>query len=135
MSSSTPPLKTLLSDLPLSNSFTSKLPPDPLFPTPSESNHAPRERLGPRIVNGALFTYIRPTKQKDPELLAVSPAALRDLGLKPGVESTAEFREVVVGNRILGWDEVIEKGIYPWAQCYGGERFCGLRLKWIADTC
>lgn len=108
-------------DLPKSNVFTKKLPPDPEFPTPAASHKASRAKLGPRRVKGALYTYVRPEKQRDPELLAVSPAALKDLGLREGEQKTEIFRDVVAGNRVLGWEEEDEQGdIYPWAQCYGG---------------
>lgn len=113
-----------LSDLPKSAVFTSKLPSDPDFPTPTDSHGAPRSRLGPRRVKAALYTYVRPEKQREPELLAVSPAALRDLGLRQGEEQTELFKEVVSGNRMLGWDEETRTGdLYPWAQCYGGWQF------------
>ncbi|KAJ5126217.1 hypothetical protein N7448_005528 [Penicillium atrosanguineum] len=108
---------TSLTDLPKSNVFTSKLPADPAFETPEASHKAPRETLGPRMVKGALFTYVRPESVNEPELLSVSPRAMEDLGLKPGEEDTPQFKALVAGNQIW-WDE--EKGgIYPWAQCYG----------------
>jgi uncharacterized protein YdiU (UPF0061 family) len=72
------------------------------------------------MVKGALFTYVRPEPQNEHELLAVSPAALKDLGLQEGVEKTEEFQQLVSGNRILGWNEKSGEGVYPWAQCYGG---------------
>lgn len=108
-----------LVELPKSNNFTSKLPPDPAFETPEISHKAPRETLGPRMVKGALFTYVRPEPTDAPELLGVSPKAMKDLGLKPGEDQTAQFKALVAGNEIW-WDE--EKGgVYPWAQCYGGK--------------
>lgn len=109
-----------LEDIPKTHVFTEKLPPDPAFPTPLDSHRAPREKLGPRMVKGALYTYVRPEQQQEPELLAVSPKAMQDLGLKEGEERTELFREVVSGNRILGWDEKTGQGPYPWAHCYGG---------------
>jgi uncharacterized protein YdiU (UPF0061 family) len=75
------------------------------------------------MVKGALFTYVRPEEAREPELLAVSPAALRDLGIKPEEAETEEFRQLVAGNRLLGWDEEKQEGGYPWAQCYGGWQF------------
>ena len=108
-----------LDDLPKSNVFTSSLPPDPNFPTPAASHKAPRKTLGPRMVKGALYTYVRPEESKEPELLAVSERAMRDIGIKPGEEKTEEFKQLVAGNKFF-WDESTEKGIYPWAQCYGG---------------
>ncbi|KAJ5414447.1 hypothetical protein N7509_001074 [Penicillium cosmopolitanum] len=110
-----------LSDLPKSNVFTSKLPADPAFETPEASHKAPRETLGPRMVRGALFTYVRPEPAEAPELLGVSSTAMKDLGLKAGEEKTAELQALVAGNSIL-WNEE-SGGIYPWAQCYGGWQF------------
>lgn len=113
-----------LAALPKSWHFTSSLPADPLFPTPADSHKTPREDLGPRQVRGALFTWVRPEIQKDPELLAVSPAAMRDLGLALSEAETDEFKETVVGNKIHGWDsESLSGPGYPWAQCYGGFQF------------
>lgn len=108
-------------DLPKSNNFTSKLPADQAFPTPEESHKAPRQKLGPRMVKGALYTYVRPEPSEESELLAVSKAALKDIGLAESEKDSEELKEIVAGNKIL-WDE--EKGgIYPWAQCYGGFQF------------
>ncbi|SPQ27470.1 34469ab8-6f45-4ece-a7e4-2721ee112cbc [Thermothielavioides terrestris] len=113
-----------LAALPKSWHFTSALPADPLFPTPADSHKAPRDQLGPRQVRGALFTWVRPEIQKDPELLAVSPAAMRDLGLALSEAETEEFKETVVGNKIHGWDaDTLSGPGYPWAQCYGGFQF------------
>ncbi|OJD21332.1 hypothetical protein ACJ73_07326 [Blastomyces percursus] len=110
-----------LAELPKSNNFTEKLPADPAFETPESSHNAPREALGPRLVKGALFTYVRPEPTDQPELLSVSPQALKDIGLKDGEEETAQFRDLVSGNKIF-WDKE-NGGIYPWAQCYGGWQF------------
>lgn len=113
-----------LAELPKSWHFTSSLPADSLFPTPADSHKASREDLGPRQVRGALFTWVRPEIQKDPELLAVSPAAMRDLGLAMSEAETDEFKQTVVGNKIQGWDsETLSGPGYPWAQCYGGFQF------------
>jgi hypothetical protein len=45
---------------------------------------------------------------------------MRDLGIREGEEKTEEFRGLVAGNALLEWDEEKGKGLYPWAQCYGG---------------
>lgn len=111
-----------LQELPKSNTFTANLPPDPEFRTPSESHKAPRGDLGPRMVKGALFTYVRPEETETPELLGISRTALHDIGLRDGVENTEEFKDVVAGNKFY-WDNQTEEGIYPWAQCYGGWQF------------
>ena len=105
-----------LGELPKSNIFTAKLPPDPAFQTPESSHNVPRQALGPRLVKGALYTYVRPEPAEEPQLLGVSPKAMEDIGLKSGEENTPEFRALVAGNKTL-WEEA---GIYPWAHCYGG---------------
>lgn len=114
-----------LRDLPKTNVFTSNLPADPTFPSPKSSHGAPREDLGPRPVNGALYTYVRPETVLEPELLGVSSRAMADIGIQEGDERTEDFKDTVAGNRILTWDESMEdgQGIYPWAQCYGGPYF------------
>ncbi|TVY84881.1 UPF0061 protein [Lachnellula suecica] len=114
---------TSLADLPKSWTFTSSLPPDPRFPTPADSHKTPRGEIGPAQVKGALFTWVRPEESKEPELLAVSSTALKDLGIKEGEEKTEEFKATVAGNRLLGWDAEKGEGGYPWAQCYGGWQF------------
>ncbi|KAL8687639.1 MAG: hypothetical protein Q9218_006242 [Villophora microphyllina] len=111
-----------LQELHKTNTFTSKLPPDPQYKTPSASHNAPREDLGPRMVKGALYTFVRPEETLDPELLGVSPSALSDIGFNPGEQDTPEFKALVAGNKIY-WDPSTEEGVYPWAQCYGGYQF------------
>ncbi|KAI4189000.1 MAG: hypothetical protein L6R41_001754 [Letrouitia leprolyta] len=111
-----------LQDLPKSNIFTTNLPPDSEFKTPSESHNAPREDLGPRMVKGALYTFVRPEETSEPELLGISKAAMHDIGLRAGGENTEDFKSLVAGNKTY-WDPSTEKGIYPWAQCYGGYQF------------
>jgi uncharacterized protein YdiU (UPF0061 family) len=112
-----------LADLPKSWRFTAVLPADSLYPTPADSHKVPREQIGPRQVRNALFTWVRPASQQDPELLAVSPAALRDIGIRPEEAQTEDFRQFVAGNRLYGWDQEKLEGGYPWAQCYGGFQF------------
>ena len=112
-----------LRDLPKSNVFTANLPPDPAYKKPTDSHKAPRDDLGPRMVKGALYTYVRPEATIDPELLGVSQTAFKDVGLATGEQASQEFKDLVAGNRIF-WDEGSEEGVYPWAQCYGGRHFC-----------
>ena len=109
-----------LADLPKSNVFTSSLPADSKFPSPLESFKASREELGPRMVKGALYTYVRPETKIDPVLLGISERAMRDIGIQAGEEETEDFKQMTAGNKIM-WDEASGKGIYPWAQCYGGQ--------------
>lgn len=112
-----------LAHLPKSWTFTSSLPADEKFPTPAVSHNTPRSDIEPRMVKGALFTWVRPEEAKEPELLSVSPAALRDLGISEEETKSEEFKQTVAGNRLLGWDEEKSEGGYPWAQCYGGWQF------------
>ena len=112
-----------LQDLPKSWRFTESLPADSVFPTPADSHKTPRDKIRPRQVRDALFTWVRPAKQENPELLAVSPRAQRDLGIQQGEEETDDFRQLVSGNKLYGWDEEKLEGGYPWAQCYGGFQF------------
>ncbi|KAH0004509.1 UPF0061 domain-containing protein, partial [Aureobasidium melanogenum] len=123
-------------DLPKSNNFTTNLPPDQNFPTPSSSHAAERKELGPRLVKGALYTYVRPDPPTKYEVLAVSPAALQTLAIDPSSTDSQDFRDTVSGSKILTWDEAKasesnmlpeeqqrREQIYPWAQCYGGYQF------------
>ena len=112
-----------LKDLPKSWHFTERLPPDPKLPTPAASHKTPRHEIRPRAVQGALFSWVRPEEQTNPELLATSPAALRDIGIDPEETETEEFRQLVAGNKLYGWNEEKLEGGYPWAQCYGGFQF------------
>ncbi|KAK4984854.1 hypothetical protein LTR50_006325 [Elasticomyces elasticus] len=112
-------------DLPKSSNFTSHLPPDAAFPTPSASHSAPRQSLGPRLVKGAAYTFVRPEPIQNPELLAVSPGALASLAIDPASVSSADFRDVVSGDKIITFEgeKPADEDIYPWAQCYGGYQF------------
>ncbi|KAI1637453.1 hypothetical protein F4809DRAFT_319679 [Biscogniauxia mediterranea] len=114
-----------INDIPKSWTFTSKLPADPNFPTPAASHKTPRDQITPRLVRDALFTWVRPQPVTSPELLAVSPAALRDLGIRADDPATnPDFVATVAGNKLQGWDEEAQEGEgYPWAQCYGGFQF------------
>ncbi|KAI0004817.1 UPF0061-domain-containing protein [Xylariaceae sp. FL0662B] len=112
-----------INDIPKSWTFTAKLPPDSVFPTPADSHKTPRDQISPRLVRNALFTWVRPQPVDSPQLLAVSPAAMRDLGIREGDEKTEDFVNTVAGNKLHGWDEEKLEGGYPWAQCYGGFQF------------
>ncbi|KAL9080209.1 MAG: hypothetical protein Q9157_000992 [Trypethelium eluteriae] len=111
-----------LSELSKTKIFTDSLPSDPKYPTPSDSHKAERSELGPRLVKGALYTFVRPEPTEDPELLATSRRALLDVGIDPAEADTDDFKQLVSGNKIL-WDPDSQTGIYPWAQCYGGYQF------------
>ncbi|KAI1843057.1 hypothetical protein JX266_010746 [Neoarthrinium moseri] len=124
-----------INDIPKSWNFTSKLPPDSTFPTPADSHKTPRDKIGPRQVRDALFTWVRPETVENPELLAVSPAALRDLGIEASDTKNPDFIATLAGNKIQGWEDgASSKEVdgadgnksdagYPWAQLYGGFQF------------
>jgi len=113
-------------DLPKSNNFTLKLPPDPQYPNPATSHKEERKNLGPRLVRGAAYTFVRPDSFEKTELAGVSKAALRDLAIDPAAVETEDFKDVVAGKRIITVEAgktPEESDIYPWAQCYGGYQF------------
>ena len=111
-------------DLPKSNNFTQKLPPDSIYPTPAASHKAERKALGPRLVKDAAYTFVRPDPFDRTELIGVSKAALGDLGIDPATVQDEDFKDTVAGNKILTVDGEPKDGdIYPWAQCYGGYQF------------
>jgi uncharacterized protein YdiU (UPF0061 family) len=113
-------------DLPKSNNFTQKLPPDSQYPTPAASHRAERNALGPRLVKNAAYTFVRPQPFKKSELVGVSKAALRDLAIDPTSVETDDFKKTVAGEHIITLDqdkEPEDHDIYPWAQCYGGYQF------------
>ncbi|KAK9470128.1 uncharacterized protein V1510DRAFT_370893 [Dipodascopsis tothii] len=114
---------TTLAALPKGHSFTSKLPAESELPTPSDAATAEStspELFRPRIVRDGAFAYVKPAKHDAAQatVVAVSPTAMRDLGLAWSEAGTAEFRDFVIGNRTWADD-----GIYPWAQAYGGWQF------------
>jgi serine/tyrosine/threonine adenylyltransferase len=97
-----------LSDLPKSHVFTTHLPPDPVIPTPESSKTAPPQKLRiSRPVNSALFTWVAPETNENPQLLATSWTALNDLGLNPPEAESKEFLDLVSGNKIY-------EEHYPW---------------------
>ena len=126
MASMTTQTEFLWPDLPKSNTFTRKLPPDPEYPTPASSHRAERSNLGPRLVRHAAYTFVRPDPYDRTELIGVSQAAIRDLAIDPASVATDAFRDAVAGKRIdalQGDREPGDDDIYPWAQCYGGFQF------------
>lgn len=111
-------------DLPKSNVFTRKLPPDEDYPTPAASHAEERTKLGPRMVKGAAFTFVRPDPFDKTQLLSVSKAALRDLAISPEAVESDGFKQMVSGEKIVTIEgKPGDEDIYPWAQCYGGYQF------------
>jgi serine/tyrosine/threonine adenylyltransferase len=104
-----------LSDLPKSHTFTTHLPADPLIPSPELSKTAPPQKLRiSRPVNNALFTWVAPETNGNPQLLATSWKAVADLGLDPAEVETKDFLNLVSGNKIY-------EEHYPWGiSSFGG---------------
>lgn len=97
-----------LSELPKSHIFTTKLPPDPVIPSPQSSKEASSHQLRvSRPVNGALFTWVAPEPSENPQLLATSWRAMQDLGLRVSEAETDDFRNLMSGNMIY-------EEHYPW---------------------
>lgn len=96
--------------------FTTNLPPDPAVPTPEAADENIKLTQTPRQVRNALFTYVKPQKNTNYEVLATSPACFDTLGLDRTEADSQAFKDLVSGNGTL-------EGIHPWAQCYGGYQF------------
>ena len=115
-----------IADLPKTNTFTQKLPPDQQYPDPASSHNEDRKKLGPRLVKNAAYTFVRPDPYEKNELVGVSKAALRDLSIDPNSTQSDDFKDTVSGKRIITLEDGKdpgEKDVYPWAQCYGGYQF------------
>lgn len=84
--------------------FTEKLPGDP-----EKSNFT-------RVINGACYSEVYPTRVTAPRLVAYSPEVAELLDLSTAFCESHEFTEVMAGNRLLD-------GMTPYATCYGGHQF------------
>ena len=99
-----------LSDLPKSHIFTTHLPPDPALPSPQLSKEASPEQLRiSRLVKNGLFTWVAPETTENPQLLATSWKAVRDLGLNVEEVESEEFLKLISGNMIY-------EEHYPWGE-------------------
>ena len=97
-----------LEALPKSHIFAANLPPDPLIPSPEVSKTAPKQHLrSSRPVKNALFTWVAPEPNENPQLLATSPAAVAHLGLDPKETKTKDFLDLMSGNKFY-------EQHYPW---------------------
>jgi uncharacterized protein YdiU (UPF0061 family) len=81
------------------------------------------------MVKNAVYTFVRPEHTQAPELLGVSAAAMKDLGLKEGEENSDEFLQTLAGNMIITLQDdgpeanIPNDAVYPLAQGYGGYQF------------
>ena len=86
------------------NSFVRDLPAD-LNPGP-----------GIRQVEGALFSHVKPTRVREPRLIAHSREVAAMLGISEEEVRTQHFADVFGGNALL-------EGMQPYAANYGGHQF------------
>ncbi|MFV0541487.1 MAG: protein adenylyltransferase SelO [Aestuariibaculum sp.] len=69
-----------------------------------------------RQIFGACFSYVKPKKTLNPELLHISPEMLKELGLTESDSKSESFLNIFTGNTILPNSK-------PYAMCYGGHQF------------
>ncbi|ANB11714.1 Fmp40p [Sugiyamaella lignohabitans] len=115
---------TTFQKLTKTSTFTQFLTPDAKVPTIEAAKSAGAELIRTaRMVEGS-FTWLVPgilEGKENPkyEVVAVSPSAMKDLGLQEGEETTELFKETVSGYS----SRVDAIGVYPWAQAYAGWQF------------
>lgn len=119
---------TTLAEIQKKTTFTDVLPPDGKVPSIQASQEAQQsnQRLlrEARILDKGFFTWLTPEWLHDQEstpskLVAVSPAAIRDLGLRPDIAEPGVdplFEKTLAGKHIF-------ENTYPWAQAYSGYQF------------
>lgn len=111
---------TTLEKLTKTSRFTDWMTPDSKVPTIGEAKKADDDVVRKaRAVNGS-YTWVRPEKREKWEMVGVSSAAMRDLGLDESEKESKFFQDVMAGQEII---EDEEKGLYPWAQAYAGWQF------------
>ncbi len=69
-----------------------------------------------RQVFNACFSYVTPTKPKNPKIIHTSKLVAKSIGLTANDLKSEEFKNVFTGNTIL-------KNTQPYAMCYGGHQF------------
>ena len=93
-----------LDDLSFDNRFVRDLPADP-------------EKINQRRqVNGACYSFVSPTRVKQPQLVAYSGEMADQLGFSKKLCQSELFAQVFSGNHLL-------EGMQPYAMCYGGHQF------------
>ncbi len=76
----------------------------------------PEERNFPRQVAEACYSFVKPTKTKNPQLLHISKDMAKKLGFTEEDTQSQAFLNVVTGNELL-------PNTTPYAMCYGGHQF------------
>ncbi len=69
-----------------------------------------------RSVSHAAYSYVQPAVSRNPSLIAVSEQLAESLGFTTGDLRSAEFAQIMTGNRLLD-------GMAPYSLCYGGHQF------------
>ena len=93
-----------LTSLTIENDFVDSLPADPI-----RENYL-------REVQGALYSFVEPSRAGQPALLAYSEELAEELGLTTSDCESDEFLQVFSGNSMI-------EGMKPFAMCYGGHQF------------
>lgn len=88
----------------IKDNFNVKLPSDPIL----ENTR--------RQVKEACFSYVKPKKTSNPQLLHVSPEMLNEIGLSIEESKSKKFLQIITGNSVL-------TDTKPYAMCYGGHQF------------
>ena len=69
-----------------------------------------------RQVSEACYSFVNPTKTKNPEIIHYSSEVSAMLGISEAETKSEEFLNIFTGNEII-------KGSAPYAMCYGGHQF------------
>ncbi|KAJ1956224.1 hypothetical protein EC988_001461 [Linderina pennispora] len=115
------------------HTFTQDLPGDPVVPrSPYDQStdeiDVPEAKFrASRKVTGALYSWAVPSHHDSPQLISVSPAGARLLGLEKQrfLDDPQAAAAVWSGNEML-------RGARPWAHCYGGHQF-GVWAEQLGD--
>ncbi|WP_299436757.1 protein adenylyltransferase SelO [uncultured Aquimarina sp.] len=88
----------------IQNTFSEELPSDPI-----QENYR-------RQVRNACFSYVKPKKTANPEILHVSEEMRQELGFSKEYVQSKEFLQIMTGNKVI-------ENTMPYAMHYGGHQF------------
>lgn len=114
-----------LADIPKTQSFTRRLPPDSKIPDTETAFKNEKDVIRtPRILHDGSFSYSLPEPRKEYVFLTASDHALRDLGIDPSETTNPDFHRVVSGEIYNdGTDFIDEEYPFPYSQAYAGWQF------------
>lgn len=92
------------SEISFTNRLTRDLPADP-----NPQNHI-------RRVEGAAYSWVKPSPVANPKLIALIPELLEEIGLAREAHAHPDLLQVLAGN-------LVPSGMTPYAGCYGGHQF------------